>query len=241
MEATAPLLQKKHYILKDNIYLRAVNVKDLKRVDQITSVVNSAFVTNAGWTSISSLINGDKVTPDDIKALIHETIDYEKTKTQLLCIFKRHPTSSKNGNNTNYNDSEEKEVDGESVIGTYLIKGGRTNFPASTQRTDQLKNEIGDSECYFDLYCILPSYQSQGLGGKLQLAGNLYARDVLGYESAIVWAFENRTPELLAWYKKLGWKTIGTMEHPKPHILKDEKARYLVFKQDLTLFKKSSL
>ncbi|KAG2225539.1 hypothetical protein INT45_010366 [Circinella minor] len=198
MEATTFLLQKKHYILKDNIYLRAVNVKDLERVDQITSVVNSAFVTNAGWTSISSLINGDKVTPGDIKALILETIDYERTKTQLLCAFERHPTKIKNGNNTNYDDYKEKEVDNESVIGTYLIKGGRTKFPASAQRTDQLENEIGDSECYYDLYCILPSYQSQGLGGKLQRAGSLYARDVLGYESAIMWAFENRTPELLA-------------------------------------------
>ena len=52
MEATAPLLQKKHYILKDNIYLRAVNVKDLKRVDQITSVVNSAFVTNGNHKTL---------------------------------------------------------------------------------------------------------------------------------------------------------------------------------------------
>ena len=39
-------LQKKYYVLTDNIYLRAVHMEDLRRVDQIASVVNSAFVTD---------------------------------------------------------------------------------------------------------------------------------------------------------------------------------------------------
>ena len=193
------------------------------------------YIYQAGWTSTSSLINGDRVTPGDMKALIHQTIDYEKTKTQLLCVFKRPPAKT-----TNNNTTEREEYD-EVVIGTYLIKGGGIKFPATARRTDHSKNEIFGNECYFGLYSILPIYQSQGLGGKLQHAACLYARDILGYKSAIVWAFEARTPKLLAWYRKTGWQIIGTMEHPKPHILKDKSARYLLFKQDLTLIRKSLL
>ena len=46
MEMKSSTLQKYYYFLTDNIYLRAVNVEDLRRVDQLASVVNSAFVTS---------------------------------------------------------------------------------------------------------------------------------------------------------------------------------------------------
>ena len=41
--------QKNYYILKDNIYVRVITAKDLKRIDQIASIVNSAYVKDGKY------------------------------------------------------------------------------------------------------------------------------------------------------------------------------------------------
>ena len=112
-------------------------------------------------------------------------------------MFKHHPTKPTDGNNNNKTSTEKEEYD-ETVIGTSLIKGGGMKFPASGRRTDHLKNETFDNECYYSLYSISPTYQSQALGCKLLRAVDLYAHNAFGYEYAVGWILEGRTPELLA-------------------------------------------
>ncbi|KAI9258850.1 hypothetical protein BDA99DRAFT_606086 [Phascolomyces articulosus] len=229
---TSQQQRMKHMVLKDHIYLRPVMLDDLQRAEEIASVINTSYTSDDGWTSITSFVHGSRVTSKDMVELIHDTVNYDKTKTMFLCVVQCDPTTQQES----------------AVIGTFLIQGGGeagkgSIFPAIVQRSDtptltkQEQQIVKENECCLRLFCILPKYQSHGLGGRLQRAGFLYARDILGYPYAIVWVFEHRTPALLASYRKIGWQMIGTMAHPKPQCLKDKSTRYLLLKNDLKLVK----
>ncbi|KAI8886325.1 acyl-CoA N-acyltransferase, partial [Backusella circina FSU 941] len=75
------------------------------------------------------------------------------------------------------------------------------------------------------LFSVSPSYQSRGIGGKLIRAAMEEMKN-LGFEYATLQVLENR-PEILNWYKKLGFIEMG---EPVPFVRPD-----LLIMKDLRL------
>lgn len=87
-------------------------------------------------------------------------------------------------------------------------------------------------EAEFRLFSVSPFHQSKGIGGKL-LKSALEEMKATNKTHCVIRVFENR-PELLNWYKKLGFVETGDrIPYPWPERLQTPNLDFLVMKKPL--------
>lgn len=88
-------------------------------------------------------------------------------------------------------------------------------------------------EAEVGLFSVSPSYQSRGIGGKL-IRQAMTEMQQLGFHTATMHVLENR-PEILTWYKKLGFAETGErLPFIWPELLKGDKTlHFLTLKKPL--------
>lgn len=93
-------------------------------------------------------------------------------------------------------------------------------------------DEHNSEEAELGLFSVNPAYQSQGIGGKLIRAAFDKMKE-LGYSKAVIHVLENR-PEILGWYRKIGFVDTGEkVPFIWPEQLKIKDLHFLVLKKDL--------
>lgn len=104
----------------------------------------------------------------------------------------------------------------ESVVGTVQIQ----------------PSEEHPNEAEVGLFSVSPTHQSCGIGGKLVRAA-MEEMKILGFEYATMHVLENR-PEILTWYKKLGYTETGErIPFVWPEMLKVKDLHFLTLKKPL--------
>lgn len=87
-------------------------------------------------------------------------------------------------------------------------------------------------EAEVGLFSVSPLHQSRGIGGKL-VRQALSEMSALGFDTAVMHVLENR-PELLSWYKKLGFQETGErIPFVWPEMLKVKDIHFLTLKKPL--------
>ncbi|KAI9488871.1 hypothetical protein BDB00DRAFT_877036 [Zychaea mexicana] len=109
-EQQTAAVDKKEYpviALINKVYARPVTLNDLKRTQEIVDLINTAFMTNASWTSVKSFLKGARVTYEEIEELIRETAAGNK-RTMFICAFEKRW-------------AQDKQENEESLVATHLI------------------------------------------------------------------------------------------------------------------------
>ncbi|CEP18956.1 hypothetical protein [Parasitella parasitica] len=90
-------------------------------------------------------------------------------------------------------------------------------------------------EAEIGLFSVSPTHQSRGIGGKL-VRQAMQEMPRLGYHTAMMHVLENR-PEILAWYKKLGFFETGErIPFIWPEMLKvDKDLHFLTLKKSVEI------
>lgn len=143
--------------------------------------------------------------------------------------------------------TEKHIVNGERVTLEDLEKavkesGGRTTLLYAFDRVGDVDIVIGTlqiqpdeknpEEAEIGLFSVNPAYQSRGIGGRL-IRTSFEKMKELGYSRAVIHVLENR-PELLAWYRKLGFVETGErIPFVWPELLKIKDLHFLTLKKDL--------
>lgn len=87
-------------------------------------------------------------------------------------------------------------------------------------------------EAEVGLFSVSPLHQSRGIGGKL-VRQAMSEMTTLGFDTAVMHVLENR-PELLSWYKKLGFEeTNERIPFVWPEMLKVKDIHFLTLKRTL--------
>lgn len=89
-----------------------------------------------------------------------------------------------------------------------------------------------NNEAEVGLFSVSPLHQSRGIGGKL-IRQAMEEMTKLGFDTATMHVLENR-PEILAWYKKLGFTETGErIPFVWPEMLKVKNLHFLTLKKPL--------
>lgn len=107
-------------------------------------------------------------------------------------------------------------LEGDNVVGTVQIQPSHESPKEA---------EVG-------LFSVSPLHQSRGIGGKL-VRQALSEMSTLGFDTAVMHVLENR-PELLLWYRKLGFLETGErIPFVWPEVLKVKDVHFLTLKKTL--------
>jgi ribosomal protein S18 acetylase RimI-like enzyme len=88
------------------------------------------------------------------------------------------------------------------------------------------------NEAEIGLFSVSPKHQSRGIGGRL-VRQAMTEMKTLGFDTATMHVLENR-PEILTWYKKLGFKETGErIPFVWPEMLKVQDLHFLTLKKPL--------
>ncbi|GAA5815250.1 hypothetical protein MFLAVUS_008756 [Mucor flavus] len=88
------------------------------------------------------------------------------------------------------------------------------------------------NEAEIGLFSVSPLHQSRGIGGKL-IRQAMSEMKILGFNTAVMHVLENR-PEILSWYKKLGFEETGErIPFVWPEMLKIKDLHFLTLKKAL--------
>ncbi|KAI7898972.1 acyl-CoA N-acyltransferase, partial [Cokeromyces recurvatus] len=134
--------------------------------------------------------------------------------------------------------SEKEHVEGERITVNEMEEFIRTNGNPYTLLfafdegkvvgTVQIK-PLNQDEAAISLFSVSPTCQSHGFGGRLIRAA-LSEMKTLGFKNCVLHVFNNRT-ELLAWYKKIGFKETGEqVSFSVPDKLKSKDLHFVVLK-----------
>jgi ribosomal protein S18 acetylase RimI-like enzyme len=126
------------------------------------------------------------------------------------------------------------------VMKEFILLNGQPNTLLFAFEEDQLvgtvqiqpcKQHAGEAE--IGLFSVSPLYQSRGIGGKLIRQAMIEMRQ-LGFHAATMHVLENR-PEILTWYRKLGFVETGErVPFIWPELLKgDKNIHFLTLKKPL--------
>lgn len=89
------------------------------------------------------------------------------------------------------------------------------------------------NEAEIGLFSVSPLHQSRGIGGKL-VRQAMSEMSTLGFDTAVMHVLENR-PELISWYKKLGFEESGErIPFVWPEMLKVKDVHFLTIKKSLS-------
>ncbi|CEG75494.1 hypothetical protein RMATCC62417_10526 [Rhizopus microsporus] len=116
---------------------------------------------------------------------------------------------------------------------TLLFAIKQTNEGSSVVGTVQIQPcEDHENEAEIGLFSVSPFEQSRGIGGKLMQAAMNEMKE-LGFTHAVLHVLENR-PDILAWYRKLGFVETGErLPFQWPEKLKIKDLHFLVMKKPL--------
>jgi len=90
-----------------------------------------------------------------------------------------------------------------------------------------------DQQIFVGLFSVDPSQQSRGIGRKLVDEALRHAKENMGRKQAVVYVILQR-PELVSWYKKLGFVDYGEkVPFPDASRVKHEDIHFSVLRLDL--------
>ncbi|KAI9495097.1 hypothetical protein BDB00DRAFT_815846 [Zychaea mexicana] len=155
-----------------NFFVRVATIDDVKHAPKMTSIINSAYKSDDGWTSNKNIIKGDRTTLQNIYACLRRS---DETSSAFMCAFtKRDPSS----------DSSKKAD--ETAVGTVMID----------PMTDSNGN---DHYCIFELFAVNPADQSKSVGAQIMYAAMAQAKK-MGYEAAFLKILDKKT-KLRSWVR----------------------------------------
>lgn len=162
--------------------IRLAKEEDLKSLESIINSSYRAGKSNGGWTDESSLLGGTRIL---LRGLLE--IFRNPNEKLLVAVLKTTPP---------HQDGSSPLGPVEKVVGcVHLRHEGSQGFGI-------------DSKVYFGMLSVHPKLQGLGIGKKLiQACEQLGQREWQAKFSRIC-VFDSRQ-ELLAWYKKLGYKETG--------------------------------
>ncbi|KAF8934455.1 acyl-CoA N-acyltransferase [Dissophora ornata] len=160
--------------------------EDIKHVDEIHRIVNSAYRSDASWTHESHLIKEERISKEGVKDVLND-----KVNPLLLAL-----------------DSETGQPLGTLQLDpaeSYPDLGSYERQDYSSTYTETLPKEM---QVFLSLLSVDPRQQSRGVGRKLLDTGLRYAKENMGRKQAAVYVLYQR-PELSDWYKRLGFVDYG--------------------------------
>ncbi|KAF9430772.1 hypothetical protein BGZ94_004066 [Podila epigama] len=199
---------------KASVTVRLATIDDVqndKVLNQIHSVINRAYRSEGGWTTEAHLVSEERITKDELKEALVDPVN------PILLAF----------------DSETNEP-----LGTLQLEPAEVypDFGVYTKEgysCDYVEKLPKDKQIFLGLFSVDPLQQSRGIGRKLVEAGLAYAKDTLGRSQALVYVIVQR-PELIAWYKRLGFVDYGEkVPFPDASRVKDTDIHFSVLRMAL--------
>lgn len=121
----------------------------------------------------------------------------------------------------------------------YIAENGKPNTLLFAFENDTIvgtvqiqPNHEAPNEAEVGLFSVSPLHQSRGIGGKL-IRQAMSEMKTLGFDTAVMHVLENR-PEILSWYKKLGFEETGErIPFIWPEMLKVKDLHFLTLKKSI--------
>lgn len=121
----------------------------------------------------------------------------------------------------------------------FITKNGKPNTLLFALEQDNVVGTVqiqpsheASSEAEVGLFSVSPLHQSRGIGGKL-IRQAMSEMKILGFSTAVMHVLENR-PEIISWYKKLGFQETGErIPFVWPEMLKIKDLHFLTLKKAL--------
>ncbi|KAF9296606.1 hypothetical protein BGZ74_010246 [Mortierella antarctica] len=170
----------------DNILIRLAVAEDEQHIDLLHKVINDAYSSGGGWTMQKHLVQRDRISKDKLLGVINDQLN-----PLILAI----------------NEATLQP------LGTLQLQVAETypKFPPYTKighQSTHVETTPTENIIFLGLLSVEPLQQSRGIGRRLMDFGLTYTKDTLGRTHAVINALTQR-PELIVWYKKLGFIDYG--------------------------------
>ncbi|GJJ77367.1 hypothetical protein EMPS_09726 [Entomortierella parvispora] len=193
---------------KASVIVRLAKPEDIAQITQIHSVINRAYRSEGGWTTEAHLVSEERCSIDELKGAILDKVN------PLLLAF----------------DSETNEP-----LGTLQLDPAETypdfgEYKAEGYNCTHVESTPKDQQIFVGLFSVDPLQQSRGIGRKLVDEALRHAKESMGRKQAVVYVILQR-PELVSWYKKLGFVDYGEkVPFPDASRIKQEDIHFSVLR-----------
>ncbi|KAG0054087.1 hypothetical protein BGZ83_011971 [Gryganskiella cystojenkinii] len=197
---------------KNTIIVRMAKHDDMKVAKEIHGFPLFFYdPLEGGWTTEAHLISDERVSLKQLKDALLDKIN------PILLAF---DTETNKPVGTLQLDPAEYYPD----FGEYTAEGYYCSYEDPLPKKQQI---------FIGLFSVDPLYQSRGVGRMLVDEALRYSKENLGRKQAVVYVIKQR-PELVTWYKRLGFADYGErVPFPDQNLMKKEDIHFQVLRLDL--------
>ncbi len=187
----------KNHLDRESVFLRQAQANDISALEQL---LNRCYRQTAGWTNEADLVDGIRITQDELARIIENSKHY-------LFVYPKTTTGERGGEET-----------GE-LLGCIAV-----DIKIDADINGSIFDKSGcHKKAYIGMFAVHPELQGQGVGNVILDAAETFAQRHLQSEGQetdknivrLTLSILSHRPELLSYYERRGYKLTGvTMPFP---------------------------